>query len=458
MVAVSEYDIRDVLDLEEGKDFSIVEDVNQKSATFTFNKLNFYYDKKLGGTDAEKHKEEENIVDYLWIFNYFWLPENLAQTYFVPISTCRYPNQIAKIKIYPDLEWEIKLDFGATVPESKSHRNMPPEHGIFEKHQKEAKEAGDNRRWLNSEVSFTLAIKAKSGDFEREISTSYEQKIRSFLQTLVTIKDFLDTISGSTEAKKSKGNLAKEALSKIPDKFKLPISFEIEYPTINITGSWKNELYADQPKVGKTGSLSFGFTPLIKGQGTLDLLACLDYLPVVGPIFKVAALIRDAINNYTPLTAEIYLNIYAFGHIDLKANIIIGNEESGGELECDTTVGLGLEMGVTAGAEVPKLSFGASEVDDPKKKEESGFGFGAEASAKGETSLIFKGKRGISNKGIYIELGVDFGGMQAYVTAKVDAKTPLGKTKLGVSDKPYTVLDPKPDILKGKYYIIENNQ
>ena len=48
--------------------------------------------------------------------------------------------------------------------------------------------------------------------------------------------------------------------------------------------------------------------------------------------------------------------------------------------------------------------------------------------------------------------------MQAYVTAKVDAKTPLGKTKLGVSDKPYTVLDPKPDILNGKYYIIENNQ
>jgi hypothetical protein len=35
------------------------------------------------------------------------LNDDLAQTYFVPISTCRYPNQIAKIKVYPDIEWEI---------------------------------------------------------------------------------------------------------------------------------------------------------------------------------------------------------------------------------------------------------------------------------------------------------------------------------------------------------------
>ncbi|HEX8576793.1 MAG TPA: hypothetical protein VF677_10920 [Flavobacterium sp.] len=31
----------------------------------------------------------------------------MTQTYFLSISTCRYPNQLAKIKVYPDIEWEI---------------------------------------------------------------------------------------------------------------------------------------------------------------------------------------------------------------------------------------------------------------------------------------------------------------------------------------------------------------
>lgn len=35
------------------------------------------------------------------------MSDDLAQTFFLPISTCRYPNQIAKIKVYPDIEWEI---------------------------------------------------------------------------------------------------------------------------------------------------------------------------------------------------------------------------------------------------------------------------------------------------------------------------------------------------------------
>ncbi|POR23585.1 hypothetical protein BWK58_09880 [Flavobacterium columnare] len=49
----------------------------------------------------------KEALNTLWLFNYFILKEDLAQTYFLPISTCRYPNQLAKIKVYPDIEWEV---------------------------------------------------------------------------------------------------------------------------------------------------------------------------------------------------------------------------------------------------------------------------------------------------------------------------------------------------------------
>ncbi|MGG6231147.1 hypothetical protein [Tenacibaculum sp. SDUM215027] len=37
----------------------------------------------------------------------------------IPISTCRYPNQIAKIAVYPSIEWGLDFDFGITRPQDK---------------------------------------------------------------------------------------------------------------------------------------------------------------------------------------------------------------------------------------------------------------------------------------------------------------------------------------------------
>jgi hypothetical protein len=55
-----------------------------------------------------------NLFEEAWLFNYLWLNiDQQKQVYYIPISTCRYPNQIAKINVLPDLKWTLlfKLNY-----------------------------------------------------------------------------------------------------------------------------------------------------------------------------------------------------------------------------------------------------------------------------------------------------------------------------------------------------------
>jgi len=76
-------------------------------------KLRYLYNKTAFEFVQQEYKKinpfdkSPEALNMLWLFRYFNLADDLAQTFFLPISTCRYPNQIAKIKVYPDIEWEI---------------------------------------------------------------------------------------------------------------------------------------------------------------------------------------------------------------------------------------------------------------------------------------------------------------------------------------------------------------
>lgn len=55
-----------------------------------------------------------NLFEEAWLFNYLKLNiDDQKQVYYIPVSTCRYPNQIAKINVLPDLKWTLlfKLNY-----------------------------------------------------------------------------------------------------------------------------------------------------------------------------------------------------------------------------------------------------------------------------------------------------------------------------------------------------------
>lgn len=151
------------------------------------------------------------------------------------------------------------------------------------------------------------------------------------------------------------------------------------------------------------------------------------------------------------------MNIYAFGEIALTGKLDFGVENTIAQFEVSSTVGLGMEMGITAGLDLPKLSFGPNEVlkKEKQKSEDSLFSIEAEASAKGETSITFSGYRDMDANGVFVKFKADFGGMDAYVTLKVKVKTKkLGTYKTGVENKKINVLPEIPDIINQRLYII----
>lgn len=388
-------------------------------------------------TFLEKTFNNNAIINELWLFNYFILTEKMVQTYFVPISTCRYPNQIAKINVYPNVEWTINLKLGSTLPNVYSYTNMPtgPSQNI---HQQRAVDAGQNRRWLNKEVSFELTLKASTGSIERSLGVSYEEKIEKLLKVLVKIKEILDNVCGVTSARQG---MARQIASSLPGTLaRSPITFQLDYPVIAIEGGWKFDYNKINKKIETQGKLAVGLTPLIKGTGKIDLIACAEFIPPAKPIIVA---IRTAIST---VGADIWFNLYAFGQIDISYTFLFGVTSGVEPLNIATTVGFGAELGVKASAEVPKINFSSNTTED--------MNIGFEASAKGETSIIVSGKQGMTTDGIYIEPSLGFGGMVVSVTAKAS----IWKMGVGFEDKLYELLKPEPDLVKGRFYILEANK
>lgn len=424
-------DVSEVQQWQEGIDFKFEgEDKMILMLRYMYNKTAF---EKSRNPD---NKAVNNVMNDLWLFNYFLLTQDKAQIYFLPVSTCRYPNQLAKINVYPDIEWLLSLKLSSTTPNVYSHTNMPS--GVtHEIHQERALEAGNNRRWLNKEVSFELVLKATTGSVEKSIGVSYEEKITTLLKALIKVKETLDSICGVTSAR---SGMAAGIADRLPGFLgKSPITFQLDYPVITIEGGWKFGYNAATKNVEPQGKLAVAFTPLIKGTGKLDLIACAEFIPPAKPIIVAIRTATKAVG------VDIWFNLYAFGQIDISYTFLFGAVDGVEPLNIATTVGVGAELGVKASAEVPKLSFGGDTTDD--------MDIGFEASARGETSIIISGKQGSTTEGIYVEPSLGFGGMVVFVTAKAS----VWKMGVGFEEKPYELIKPEPDLLKDRFYIIKAN-
>lgn len=96
----------------EGKDYEYVgEDQLKLNLAYLYNKT---YD----------NKEVPALLDVMWYFRYLWPRESFVQSYIVPISTCRYPNQVAKVRVFPDIEWEVALKYNFKSSLGYNHGNL----------------------------------------------------------------------------------------------------------------------------------------------------------------------------------------------------------------------------------------------------------------------------------------------------------------------------------------------
>lgn len=353
--------------------------------------LGYKYDKSI----AEGTPYQNKLLDNFWLFKYFWLSNDLAQIYFVPVTTCRYPNQLAKIKIYPDMAWEIAFTFALENPLAYTHSNLRSGN-IFKEAQDKARKSGYDRYALSKgravPAEFSLSVlnkRDKKSDGEYSIKDEYalvfSKKIADFFEVLSVIKNLADNV------KNSAGGKVKNAT---PD---LPFSFEVMSPKLGVKVSWEGELIEDN--YSTTGLLSFVADPLVGAELTIDMLDAVSNVhPVVKALEKGLSIGLEALGGYMKLDAVFY------GQLNITIEALKFNTKKGISTSEKPVVIEG-KMGV-------KLVF-TLKVSGELKAPIFDYILDFEAEAKFEGNAYFGGTAliNVDKKGIYADITGKFSGL-----------------------------------------------
>lgn len=411
-------------------------------ATFTLQKVVYVYDKKI--TDApsvsQTYSATEGLVDKtidsFWVLNYFWISESLAQVYFLPISTCRYPNQVAKIRVYPDITWSLAFTFSLKNPLAFTHSNQEAGR-IFKEAQDKARKSGYDRYRLSQGGTvpdeFSLSLKARRNKIEgtnppmygveEEFALKYAKKISDFMGVLLKIKELADKVKNT-----ARGGVK----AAVPG---MPFSFEVMSPKLGVAVDWKGELVEN--KFSTTGLLKFTADPLVGAELTIDMLGVASNMhPVLKVINKTLEVGLDALGGYMKLEAKFYgqLNITIEA---LKINTITGISAGSKPVMIMGKMGVNILFQLKVQGKLE--AFGLEPID---------ISFNAEAKVDsyfGGTSLI-----NFDDKGVYADITGKFSGL--LLTLKVEVKIGKYTRKININNEP---IFPSDTIPLGKHYIIE---
>lgn len=441
-VAASEVHFADVQNWIEGTNYSLDE-----SGVFTINKLNYTYIKTFDTQLAsylgyDKRSILDDAADKLWAFRYFFLYKEFAQIYFVPVSTCRYPNQLAKIRVFPDIKWEVFVLIVPTesaVYEAGEMRFSPQLSDIDKKKAGAYKSKNPNLIDYKVELHVKSALKGEVTD----LSIGLEQKLSQYLGALSTVKNTLDTISHKNSVVNGAGDMAKKMVAKVGVKAVSAVFIDFSLPSLHVGGNWHFGIPVGEKDVKVIGGIDIALRPLFKGKGGLDLIAAAHYIPYVGQILLAIEVIKDlaelAITSFTPLdvSAKLWFNAYAFGQVDLKLSMDFANS-SNNTLEPKVTLGIGAELGLKIEAYVKKIIF-----NDGVGDRSTVAGVGAELSGKGEAGLEFKASYKENTKYTTVDGSISFTGVTLEVVGKLElngkgdkkSKPPTPKGKMPLIDR-----------------------
>jgi hypothetical protein len=324
-------------------------------------------EKWLGDTAGEWTND---LIDIAWIVRYFYLNDNINQKYFIPIGTCRYPNQVANIGIFPDVEWWINFNYKAKNP---YHVYQKPNYGYrvitTEKNQNQKNAANyrssktktkDNSYKLEFEAGFKYngqTIKFNSGDGFPLINA-----INFFLKAYEVFKKitFADETSDKESSIASGTAVSSKPFGakKMTQRYKarkskgLPFKIKVSRPSFSggIYGSYKQSKN-DVNTVGAMYEAKFAANPLFSIEGKLDLLFFAQFIGPIGlALDKISKVVKRV--DYLTLGAvkiDYFLNLAA----EVKLNIDISgiNHHSidgwgGAEVNADMPIKVWLEAGV----------------------------------------------------------------------------------------------------------------
>ncbi|HCM36072.1 hypothetical protein [Chryseobacterium sp.] len=302
--------------------------------------LRYMYNKTA--FESLQNPDNKNVnagVNLLWIFRYFWFTDDTAQTYFLPVSTCRYPNQLVKINVWPDIEWEVSFIISTNETHTLSFgkkedlTNYPAGQGLrfSDKFKTKSEYKG---------FSFSTDISAKINGNVHKLGF---EKIENIIKKLADLKEFLDKFNSDNSANASTGG------------FKEYFSFKLVSPNIVLAFKWNMGSVVEKENNHRAVTMlsgAFKLAPLIGINFEVDLFVITDSIKVYG-IGDITKFIRKAIEwvTETDIYLIAYVNIELNGEFTIVYNSINGIDNKKSNKKAILSIPFGVKGGIKSNEE-----------------------------------------------------------------------------------------------------------
>lgn len=384
-------------------------------------------------------------------FNYFWLNEKDVQKHVVMVDTCRYTIPV-KINVYPDIEWEIKVEYACENPIKYRDSWVKMRQARVDDAVNKA-QAGDVDGYDgNLKTKFKIGAGVIYNKVKKEISYEFAGKIRPILETFLKIKQTVHKLIGGEKAHNDGFNFLpldmKNACASLAAKLKRqPVMLEIGSPSVSFELNYKNVYNPPSPlSVVRQLEAHFKFSPFLTGKGTLDLIAIASHVPYIGGIVKAVdtALIALNINAVFAISAigEIGFEIIVSALYHEKTGFKIFNKDN---YSVEAKGRFGLEVELSAEGEW-KIKTWLLWGDEHSLKA----GASATASSFFEPTLGF----GADKKGPYLEGAVKFKGIKIIL----EIHAGIDDADYNITKEIIIVEEPDEPIFGGKKYFNENDK
>ncbi|GEM56115.1 hypothetical protein B0A58_02410 [Flavobacterium branchiophilum NBRC 15030 = ATCC 35035] len=321
------------------------------------------------------------------------------------------------IKVYPDIKWELALEFIINASNYKA-ANMPAG-SIYQKHNEKAREAG-YKRWQMNEtgkvpISIGIGLSAEwnDGKSKRSFTNEFEDRIKIVAKV----------ISGAINILQEAINYAQSAAKTTA----IPVGFDIRYPKFTVVGKWYLDRINNLPTLNTVGEVGFGFKPLIGAEVVIDIIglaiAAGSYATTGNP--AAARIIGQWRSSLDKLGASVTFTATFYGELELMIDALKIDAINGIDMQGKTIIEG--KMGATI---ILSIEVGGK---FKKKKMKEILPFKAKASLKGDA--YFGGEFVINSdeKGLFIQLTAKFSGVM--LIGEIEGEIGWWKSNFKIEEK-----------------------
>lgn len=363
--------VNSIVNWNEGTDYNFVGENELKL------NIGYHYNKYLTTFNKEINPNVVgNLFEEAWLFNYFFLNYNdQKQLYYLPISTCRYPNQIAKINVLPDIKWTLLFKFNykkedwekftedydyevnAFLVNNSETVNFSTPNGTTSSHRsrtsagisisrtttiQEVQRKGGIKRLLEIlkkiEVSLTAEWSDKEGEKQnKDVIEGFYKPIYDFYKKITDISKMISAITEgeSNDEDREKKKLLDEELKKVSNKRDSKvliggiydilnaktIETELIYPSIALGLSWYYGDAYDKDKPEYNGKKALEYNLQIEAKPIIGIQTTLNFLEMIAKKHPLAYIIVKVVQVASFLTnGSIDVSLVIAGTLNLEGN------------------------------------------------------------------------------------------------------------------------------------------